>query len=95
MVIALDYDNTYTEDPELWDTWIEHAKSRGHVVVCVTYRRAHDTVEHPMRGIEVFYTGGIDKAPFMRDSGLSVDVWIDDWPELIGRTRPEWLDAKA
>jgi hypothetical protein len=86
-IIALDYDDTYTADPELFDQFISAAKDRGHLVVCVTYRHEHTPIKRDI-GIEVFYTNGKPKAEHMREVGLSPDVWIDDWPELIGITRP-------
>lgn len=85
IVFGLDYDNTYTEDPELFNAFIAHAKSRGHIVVCVTSRMQDGEAVVP--GIETFYTAGEPKAEFMKDH-LTIDVWIDDWPENIGSTRP-------
>jgi hypothetical protein len=38
MKIALDYDGTYTVDPQFWEDFITLAKVRGHEVVCVTKR---------------------------------------------------------
>jgi hypothetical protein len=86
LVIALDYDDTYTEDPEFWEQFIESAGKRGHIVVCVTFRPYSMPVQIKSP-IEVFYTGGVPKAQFMRDTGLEPSIWIDDWPELIGKTR--------
>jgi hypothetical protein len=82
LVIALDYDNTYTDAEELWDEFITAASKRGHVVVCVTFR----TPDMPVKmSIPVFYTSGKLKADFMREVGLEPSIWIDDMPELIGR----------
>lgn len=83
LVIALDYDNTYTDAPELWDEFIKSATRRGHVVVCVTYRTPDMPIETEMQ-IPVFYTSGQLKADFMREYGLEPSIWIDDMPELIG-----------
>lgn len=84
--IAIDYDDTYTADEDLFESFIATAKAKGHVVVFVTYRNK-DT--HPITGIkhEIFYTAGQQKAEFMRNAGLEIDIWVDDWPELIGNTR--------
>jgi hypothetical protein len=84
--IAVDYDDTYTADVELFETFIKSAKSKGHVVFIVTFRNEKT---HPIDGIthEIFYTNGTPKAEYMRGIGLEVDIWIDDWPELIGATR--------
>lgn len=85
LVIALDYDNTYSDDPPLWDAFIKIAESRGHVVVGVTFRRPDQPVKMP---VDVYYTAGTLKAEYMRGVDLEPSIWIDDWPELIGRTRP-------
>lgn len=42
MKIALDYDDTYTKDPELWDSFIAEAKERMHEVTFVTLRFSKD-----------------------------------------------------
>lgn len=38
MIIALDYDGTYTADPALWDQFILLAIKNNHYVVCCTLR---------------------------------------------------------
>jgi hypothetical protein len=38
MTIALDYDGTYTRDPDLWDRFITDCSKSGHLVICVTQR---------------------------------------------------------
>ena len=86
MIIALDHDETYTKDPELFDSFIELCKARKHIVVIVTYRKPEQKIDH---SIEVFYTSGKPKAEYMREQCFEPDIWIDDWPELIGKTR--WM----
>lgn len=83
-VIGVDYDDTYTEMPELFEAFMQAARSKGHSVVIVTYRFPQDEIT----GLdwEVFYTSGTPKAQYMRDAGMEVDIWIDDYPELIGET---------
>ena len=39
MLIALDFDETYTRDPEFWDIVIANATQRGHAVICATMRK--------------------------------------------------------
>ena len=82
-IIGVDYDDTYSEMPELFDLFMEAAKAKGHVPVIVTFRYPEDEINVPW---EVFYTSGTPKANFMRDCGMEVDIWIDDYPELIGQT---------
>ncbi len=82
MLIALDYDHTYTEDPELWNAFVISARARGHGVVCVTmrYDNAAERVEVPL---EVIYTGRRSKETVVKEQGLIIDVWIDDSPYHI------------
>ena len=47
MLIALDYDGTYTEDWELWRMFIKSAHKKGHEVVIVTMR--HDVCDEGTR----------------------------------------------
>jgi hypothetical protein len=87
-VIAIDYDNTYTADPPLWDMFVDAAKKRGHLVVCVTYR---DAKLHPganIPGVETFYTSAAPKAEFMAREGLAPSIWIDDAPHTIVGAAP-------
>lgn len=87
MLIALDFDDTYTADPGLWDRFIELAKRSGHEFVCVTARAANDidAVRSALGDMPIVATDGADKAPFCSNTGYWPDVWIDDRPHLIGR----------
>lgn len=75
MKIALDYDGTYTADPELWDWFIDKLLSRGHEVVCVTMRYPTEPIALT---IPVIYTSRKAKYSFVPDA-----IWIDD--------KPAWL----
>lgn len=83
MKIALDFDETYTEDPVLWSDFVIKAKERGHSVTFVTYRDSrwgnHD-IEYEVEclGIPIVFTEGKQKKHI-----FNADVWIDDSPETI------------
>jgi hypothetical protein len=85
MNLGLDFDATYTKDPETWDDVIALFHSRGHKVHCVTCRR--DTTENrkivKVPGVLVFFTGLRPKAEFMRKYGITIDVWSDDDPACV------------
>ena len=91
MLIALDYDGTYTADPVFWDTFIVSARVHGHTVVCITMRHEHE--EHgesaavledmEAHGIQVVFTGRQAKRAFAEALGIVPDVWIDDNPHWI------------
>lgn len=84
MNISLDYDDTYTQDPDLWRTFIQQAQSRGHQVYCVTWRHAGQPVSTELsRLVLVIYTDLQAKRPYMERLGIPIQVWIDDNPQAI------------
>lgn len=93
MILGLDYDYTYTADPDFWDAVIAHAEQRGHAVVCVTGREApperHERQLPPT--VPVVCAGDQYKRFAAAAAGHSVDVWIDDCPGTIEPGRKlEW-----
>lgn len=87
MRIALDYDGTFTEDPELWRTLVSHARMRGHEVYVVTMRHEHEG-EAVKRQLSLFvdqivFTGRKAKRRHMDFLGIEIDVWIDDEPHWV------------
>lgn len=83
MLIALDYDGTYTADPVLWDRFIELARSRSHEVHIVTLRADCEPVRLGAHVDRVHYTDRAAKRPYMQAKGLTVQIWIDDMPDFI------------
>lgn len=76
MLIALDYDKTYTADPALWNDFVQLAQDRAHTVKIVTMRTPNEEIiDAP---VEVIYTSRVAKA-----SVIKADVWIDDSPYWI------------
>lgn len=89
MKIALDYDGTYTLDPEFWNAVMARAKYNGHDVRIVTARderfdRTPALIELEER-VEVIYCRGVAKKWYLSHNGgdFQPDVWIDDKPESI------------
>ena len=76
MIIALDYDKTYTTDPALWDRFVADAQTSGHSIKIVTMRYPSETIENAP--CEVIYTSRIAKAKIVK-----ADIWIDDSPHWI------------
>lgn len=87
MNIALDYDGTYTADPELWLAFIKTAQSRGHKVYCVTMRWEGEVGSMDPRLLQavdqLFLTARAAKKPYMDSLGIRVDIWIDDMPQWL------------
>lgn len=87
MHIALDYDETYTVDPDLWLPFVKHAKARGHTVYVVTMRYPQETASMDPRLVaeveRIIATGRQLKRRFCESMGIYIDVWVDDTPEYI------------
>jgi hypothetical protein len=90
MNISLDFDDTYTKDPVLWDNFAKNAINLGHKVYCVSARGTQhmDDPKHTIGRIigpdNCFGTGLRPKRHFMwHVHSIKIDVWIDDMPELI------------
>ncbi len=85
MRVALDYDNTYTLDPPVWNGIIREFQQWGHEVRIVTFRhQLHDNIDYMVNGLKVIYTDGVAKKFFCHHMAVwDPDVWIDDKPENI------------
>lgn len=87
MLIALDFDGTFTEDPDLWVSFVRFAKRRGHRVICATMRYESEgkEVAEALAGEvdQIVFTGRKAKRPYLQSVGLEPDVWIDDEPRWI------------
>jgi hypothetical protein len=89
VIIALDYDDTFTADKELWTWFVERAKLNGHEVSFVTFRGEdaiqptpewNDDIKEDAAelGIEIVFCNRQQKRHHFQ-----ADVWIDDMPEVI------------
>lgn len=90
MIIAIDYDGTYTTDHETWNKVIHLLINLGHTVICVTGREDIKSMSEPVmlsvgRIIPVVFAGKEWKREAALKKGYKVDVWIDDTPEMIGK----------
>lgn len=86
MIIALDYDGTYTADIELWLAFVRNAKERGHRVIVCTMRYEDEGLSIDPRlkdEVEIFYTSRRAKKKYMRNQGIEPNIWIDDNPDWL------------
>lgn len=97
MIVAIDYDNTYTAAPELWNQVIKLFQEAGHTVICVTGRSDNSSMAPVVQDsigklVPVVFAGEQWKQEAAKKRGYKVDIWIDDMPItiapqiLIGRT---------
>jgi hypothetical protein len=80
--ICIDHDDTFTTDPATWTKIIELLRSAGHDVFCISLRFPNVPI-HGFPG-KVYYACGQHKWEFAEQNGIHVDIWIDDWPAIIG-----------
>jgi hypothetical protein len=93
ILIALDFDRTFTADRSLWKAFIVGAVRVGHRVICVTTAQDNGKQRsllqqsfaevHPLLHA-ILFTGGQPKRKFALLMGHRVDIWIDDVPEVVG-----------
>lgn len=86
MIVAIDYDKTYTVDPVLFDQIIKLFQSNGHTVVCITLRppiMGEEVLNSIGKLVAVLFTSGKMKREYAEENGISVDIWVDDMPEMI------------
>lgn len=87
MKIGIDYDNTFSEDPEMFRKFIDLLQEYGHEAVIVTQRPStvwnKDLEEDIQDKIEVVYAGEGWKCHAAVNAGHSIDVWMDDNPQCV------------
>ena len=88
MLICIDYDGTYTEDPLLWSMFIVQAKNKNHKVICCTMRYEKsegDEVKMYLEGLvdKIYFTEREAKKKYLSNLGIFPKIWIDDMPELL------------
>lgn len=88
LIIAIDYDDTFTTDPLMWRTCIEIMQLAGHRVVCVSARR--DTFEHRQilvnalpENVAVYLSYDAPKRMYCLSKGIEPDIWIEDRPYAV------------
>ncbi|WP_020396618.1 hypothetical protein [Thiolinea disciformis] len=88
MLIAFDFDGTWTADPATFKAIAEQCQQAGHSCVCITQRAKDDdqqTLENSIGTVmPILYAAGKPKRTVAQEHGLTVDVWLDNQPETIG-----------
>lgn len=88
MFLILDYDDTFTRDPEFWLGFIDSVLERGHAIICCTLRTEEEAKridKKLLRRLTVVATGRQAKHKFLSAAGYDMlhAVWIDDMPHFI------------
>ena len=89
MTVAIDYDRTWTLDPDGWALIAGILLGRGHTVVMATARfdtpcNQDELRQYVPHAIPAHFCGGLGlKREVLRSRGVHVDVWVDDDPFSI------------
>lgn len=89
MLIAIDYDKTWTADPALFKKFVKNLVDSGHKCICVTSRTS-DTPDNELANsigkyMPVVYAGNASKRKAAERKRYFVNIWIDDNPETVTR----------
>ena len=102
MNISLDFDDTYTRDPILWDEFINRAQERGHTVYCITARpptkenkaEVYEALAKLIGKDNCLFADCKAKAKFAFENNVFIDVWIDDLPSNVDNSKKLFTDFK-
>lgn len=91
MNFGIDFDDTISADPTMFVGLISTMQNYGHKVFIVTARCPDSKnmdiqqfcrrLKRPVE--DVIYTSAKSKVATTRAMGISIDVWMDDFPELV------------
>jgi HK97 family phage portal protein len=91
MTISIDFDRTFSADPQLWGEFARKSVADGNTVVMISRRPEEDREEvisslgdYAESFSQVLLVGGDTlKADAAEAAGIDVDVWVDDSPQTI------------
>jgi len=91
MTVSIDFDRTFSADPQMWGEFARKAVADGNTVVMISRRPEADREEviaslgdYAESFSRVLLVGGDTlKADAADAAGISVDVWVDDSPQTI------------
>lgn len=96
MLIAIDYDNTFTAARGLWSVFAGNCRVHRIDLICVTRRSPSDPINDPALTCPIIYADSKLKREAAEAAGYHVDIWIDDEPGTIERCRLlEWPAESA
>ena len=94
LAIAIDFDDTFTADPDMWAEFIRNNKQRGHSFYCVTNRKGSEENVDMMNEqfdklncqMTIIFANELSKLDTVEQLGLTIDIWIDDSPYSLTRS---------
>jgi hypothetical protein len=99
MIVAFDYDGTWTRAPALFREVVEMFQVAGHTCLLVTGRMDEHGYGNEVRAaigniMPVIFADKTWKREAARAAGYEVDVWVDDRPEYVALQDPRWCANK-
>ena len=86
-VIAVDFDETISDNEAGWTLVLSLLEKIGYHVVICTMRRPTDYPEDLKflvdKGYKIYYTSHQAKQKYMAAQGIKVAIWVDDNPTAI------------
>ncbi|PNX48613.1 MAG: hypothetical protein BV456_09605 [Thermoplasmata archaeon M8B2D] len=85
-IVALDYDDTYTLSPNMWNEILKIFNDYNYHIYIITYRQStafEDMVKDIPFIFDTIFTNGNAKQKYCKDCDINIDIWIDDSPETI------------
>ena len=92
MTISIDFDRTFSADPQMWGEFATKSVAEGNTVVMVSRRpdtpedrqTVTDTLgDYAPAFSQVLLVGDSMKDEAAKEAGVNVDVWVDDSPQFI------------
>ncbi len=96
-IIAIDWDNTFTAQPEFYSSLIHAYLQAGfEPIICTLRGQDHDDINDIYKTlatnkIRVFPTDGQLKRHYMQQKGISVNLWIDDFFPCIASCDSDFI----
>ncbi len=86
-VVAVDFDETISDNPGTWLSVMRALELGGYTVYVVTWRSPTTAPEDLQflvdKGYKIYYTSFKAKQEYMASLGIEVAIWIDDNPFAI------------
>lgn len=91
MIIAIDFDGTFTKRPLHFTNFINAIMANGDNAILITNRKntSYDRsfvmgfLPKSFPNIDIIFCGERSKREVAREKGFEVDIWIDDNPVLV------------
>lgn len=86
--INLDYDGTFTSDPNFWTAFIHAAQLSGYKIFCISQRTDNWPNKEELRkafpaSVSIFLTNHNPKKEWAERRGIEIDIWIENNPLAI------------